>query len=162
VASTGAKQSSIVSVFVGLDFLTELRYGYDMTPVTSQTSADSKEWIIQRCINAFKNQYQDWPGYCECLLNREEMLVALKECDQLWPEYEFRGHKVIDAHRPDMESRPPTADEIAGMEWWNSMTEVERARALEAAGWKSGGSWTPGVADAWVHYKKTSRSLPQR
>src|SRR5882724_4450195 len=103
-----------------------------MTPVTSKISADSKEWIIQRCINAFKNQYQDWPGYCERLLNREEMLVALKECDQLWPDYEFRGHKVIDAHRPDMESRPPTADEIAGMEWWNSKTEVERGRRVGA------------------------------
>jgi hypothetical protein len=33
-----------------------------------------------------------------------------------------------------MESREPTADEAAGMEWWNSLTEAERAKALEAAG----------------------------
>jgi hypothetical protein len=51
------------------------------------------------------------------------MLGALKECALLWPDYEFRGHKVNDAHRADMESRPPTAHEIAGMQWWNSMTE---------------------------------------
>jgi hypothetical protein len=125
-----------------------------MNPVVPNTSADTREWIIQRCINAFKNQYQDWPGYCERLLTREEMLVALNECDQLWPDYEFRGHKVSAAHRPDMESRSPTAHEIAGMLWWNSMTEVERTRALEDAGWKSGGTWTPSAADAWAHYKK--------
>jgi hypothetical protein len=48
----------------------------------------------------------------------------------------------------------PTADEIAGMQWWNSMTEAERAKALEAAGWRSGGTWTPSAADAWALYKK--------
>jgi hypothetical protein len=132
-----------------------------MKPVAPKTSADTREWIIQRCINAFKNEYQDWPGYRERLLTREEMLVALKECDQLWPDYEFRGHKVVDAHRPETESRPPTTDEIAGMQWWNSMSEVERARALKAAGWKSGGTWTPSAADAWAYHKKMSRPLPQ-
>jgi hypothetical protein len=35
-----------------------------------------------------------------------------------------------------MDPRSPTADEQAGMQWWNSMTEAERAQALEAAGWK--------------------------
>jgi len=56
-----------------------------------------------------------------------------------------------------MEPRPPTADERAGMEWWNSMTEAERAEALEAAGWRSGGTWntwTPSAADAWAQHKK--------
>jgi hypothetical protein len=60
-----------------------------------------------------------------------------------------------------MESREPTVDEAAGMEWWNSLTEAERAKALEAAGWKSGGTQTPSAADAWAHYKKKSRSMPQ-
>jgi hypothetical protein len=60
-----------------------------------------------------------------------------------------------------MDPRHPTADEQAGMQWWNSMTEAERAQALEAAGWKAGGTWTPSAADAWAHYKKTSRSMPQ-
>jgi hypothetical protein len=40
-----------------------------------------------------------------------------------------------------MQSREPTANEAAGMEWWNSLTETERAKALEAAGWKPGGTW---------------------
>jgi hypothetical protein len=54
----------------------------------------------------------------------------------------------------------PTADEAAGMAWWNSLTEAERAKALEAAGWLSVGTWTPSHADAWALYKKTSRSIP--
>jgi hypothetical protein len=37
------------------------------------------------------------------------------------------------------------------------MTEEERAKALEAAGWKSGGTWTPSAADAWAEHKKKLR-----
>jgi hypothetical protein len=32
-----------------------------------------------------------------------------------------------------MTERQPTADEIAGMEWWNGMSERERAAALQLA-----------------------------
>jgi hypothetical protein len=53
-----------------------------------------------------------------------------------------------------MEPRLPTADEAHGMDWWNSLTEAERAQALAAAGWRSGGTWTPSAADAWALYKK--------
>jgi len=56
--------------------------------------------------------------------------------------------------------REPTADEAAGMQWWNSLTKAERAKALAAAGWKSGGPWTPSVADAWALYKKAPRAIP--
>ena len=56
--------------------------------------------------------------------------------------------------------REPTPDEAAGMAWWNSRTEAERAKALEAAGWRAGGTWTPSPADAWALYKKASRSIP--
>jgi hypothetical protein len=34
--------------------------------------------------------------------------------------------------------REPTADDLAGMKWWNDMTEAERAKALADAGWNSG------------------------
>jgi hypothetical protein len=54
-----------------------------------------RAWIIQRCINAFRNEYEDWPDYCERLMTREEMLVALGECASRWPEHEFRGHHVL-------------------------------------------------------------------
>lgn len=56
-----------------------------------------KVWIIQRCINAWKNQYEDWPGYCENPMTYDEMRTALKECDDKWGtshDYEFRGHNI--------------------------------------------------------------------
>jgi hypothetical protein len=55
---------------------------------------------------------------------------------------------------PQNKDRKPTADELAGIEWWNSMTEAERAQALEATGWKSRGTWTPSAADAWATHKQ--------
>lgn len=45
-------------------------------------------------MKAFANDYEDWPGYCEWLLTREEMLAALAECEEKWPDYAFRGHHV--------------------------------------------------------------------
>lgn len=54
-----------------------------------------RAWIIQRCINAFRNEYEDWRGDCECLMTRDEMLAALEECERRWPEHEFRGHHVL-------------------------------------------------------------------
>jgi hypothetical protein len=67
--------------------------------------------------------------------------------------YNFSNAERGKFYRKDATLKP-TADELAGIEWWNSMTEAERAKALEAAGWKSGGTWTPSVADAWVAHKK--------
>jgi hypothetical protein len=49
--------------------------------------------------------------------------------------------------------REPTADERAGIEWWNALTEPERAHALHDAGWRSGGTYTPSAADAWAHHR---------
>jgi hypothetical protein len=53
-----------------------------------------------------------------------------------------------------MEQRKPTADEIAGMAWWNTLTEAERAKALEAAGLHSSGTCAPSAADAWKLHKR--------
>ena len=54
-----------------------------------------RQWIIQRCLSAVKGDYEDWPGYCERLMTRDEMLRVLEECERKWPEYEFRGHNVV-------------------------------------------------------------------
>jgi hypothetical protein len=54
-----------------------------------------RQWIIQRCIDAFANHYEDWPGYCEKLMTRDEMRRALDECAERWPGYAFRGHNVV-------------------------------------------------------------------
>ena len=69
---------------------------------------------------------------------------------------------MISTHNePTSSPRQPTADEMAGMQWWNSMTEVQRAEALELAGWKSGGTWTPSAADAWTAHKTALQALKQ-
>ena len=56
--------------------------------------SQDKVWIIQKCINASKNEYQDWPGYCEETMTRKKMVFALKECNEKWPACEFRGHNT--------------------------------------------------------------------
>ena len=52
------------------------------------------EWVVRRCINSFRNEYEFWPGYCEQLLTLEELIDALVECSRLWPNHTFSGHKV--------------------------------------------------------------------
>ena len=42
-----------------------------------------------------RDEYENWPGYCEQLLTREEMKVNLAECNERWPDYAFRGHNVV-------------------------------------------------------------------
>ncbi len=44
-------------------------------------------------------------------------------------------------------NREPTADELAGVEWWNSISEPRRADWLQMAE-----SAKP--ADAWAEYKR--------
>lgn len=60
----------------------------------SDDMSKEKTWIIQRCINAFKDEYENWPEY-STPMSREQMIEALDECNEKWPEYEFRGHNVI-------------------------------------------------------------------
>lgn len=62
--------------------------------VVTDSEPEPREWIIQRCINAASNHYEDWPPFEVQLMTRTEMLAALKECEERWPEYEFRGHNV--------------------------------------------------------------------
>jgi hypothetical protein len=54
--------------------------------------------------------------------------------------------------------REPTPDEADGIAWWNALTEAERARALEDAGYKSGGTFTPSPADAWAEHKRRTQN----
>lgn len=56
-------------------------------------SRTEKVWIIQRCVNAFKNHYEDFEGYCENPMTYDEMMVALKKCEDNYP-MEFRGHNI--------------------------------------------------------------------
>jgi hypothetical protein len=58
---------------------------------------------------------------------------------------------------------PPPIDQDdaeLGMAWWNSLSERERAKALAAAGWKAGASFTPSAAEAWAHWKRARGVAP--
>jgi TRAP-type C4-dicarboxylate transport system substrate-binding protein len=46
----------------------------------------------------------------------------------------------------------PTADELAGLAWWNGLTEEQRRAALEAAN-------TAIAAEAWRHHCRVERNL---
>lgn len=59
---------------------------------------DEKVWIIQRCINAMDNRYESWPGY-DAPMARDVMMRSLTECEELWPDYEFRGHRINQEQR---------------------------------------------------------------
>jgi hypothetical protein len=53
-------------------------------------------------------------------------------------------------------SARPSADEQAGIAWWKSLSQPQRAQAFEAAGWKADGMDAPSVADAWTVFKQKS------
>lgn len=64
--------------------------------------SEERVWIVQRCIDAFTNHYENWPGYCENAMTRGEMILALEDCSKKWPEDQFRGHNVhsiIERHK---------------------------------------------------------------
>ena len=74
-----------------------LQAQYDLTKRRSRIMKEHNEqpekvWIIQRAINAYNNEYEDWPEYDEPMTH-DEMLKALKHCEDTWP-YEFRGHRI--------------------------------------------------------------------
>jgi hypothetical protein len=50
-------------------------------------------------------------------------------------------------------AREPTADERAGMAWWNSLSEPRRGDWLLMAG-------SAKAADAWAEYKRRSHAQP--
>ncbi|STO91543.1 hypothetical protein [Fluoribacter dumoffii] len=55
---------------------------------------EEKAWVIQWRVDVKTNHYEDWPGYSETPMTRNEMLFSLEECHSKWPHYEFRGHNI--------------------------------------------------------------------
>jgi hypothetical protein len=47
-------------------------------------------------------------------------------------------------------TKKPTADEMAGVEWWNNLTDRQRRAALKAAN-------TAVPAEAWAHHLRLER-----
>lgn len=66
------------------------------------------------------------------------------------PQYPLADSLYLGSKTSQMVSPlgPPSPDELAGMNWWNAMSEGQRLAALQAAG-------TPTPAVAWAHYKTT-------
>jgi hypothetical protein len=53
------------------------------------------------------------------------------------------------------DERKPTPDETMGIEWWNGLTELERARWMQVAG-------NTGVAaEAWAAFKEDCTKAAQ-
>lgn len=63
---------------------------------------DNPEWIIQRRVNALRDEYEPWPGYFEVLLTKNEMILKLHECSRRWPDHEFRGRNVMNENTPNV------------------------------------------------------------
>jgi predicted nucleic acid-binding protein len=57
------------------------------------------------------------------------------------------GLTLVNPWEHDPDAREPTADEAAGMLWWNGLSDAERARWAQRAG-------TGVVADAWALFKQ--------
>ena len=53
-----------------------------------------KVWIVQRCIDAWTNHYENWPDYCEEPMTCDAIMNALIECEKKWPDLSFRGHNI--------------------------------------------------------------------
>ncbi len=57
---------------------------------------DPRCWIVQRCTQKWVGteiQYEDWPGY-DIPTTHDQMLRELHLCERLFPQHEFRGHRV--------------------------------------------------------------------
>ncbi len=54
----------------------------------------------------------------------------------------------------------PTADELRGIAWWNSLTASERSHWLEQAS-VGGRLWDVSASDAWEAFKQ-SRAAAER
>ncbi|MDR6495981.1 hypothetical protein J2797_005906 [Paraburkholderia terricola] len=65
-------------------------------PTAPETWTD--DWIIQRAVRMRGARdggdvYEPWPGYTHPM-TRDQAVKALEECEERWPEHEFRAHRL--------------------------------------------------------------------
>lgn len=70
----------------------------ETNPELSACAVLTDEWIVQRFVRLAhagesEDQYEAWPGYASGMA-RSAALAALKECEDRWPAYEFRAHRL--------------------------------------------------------------------
>lgn len=61
-------------------------------------AALTDDWIIQRAVRIRLARdggdvYEPWPGYTHAM-TRDQAVRALEECEERWPEHEFRAHRL--------------------------------------------------------------------
>ena len=69
---------------VPYDLSAEKRYRGRMANTGQSPEADHEPSRVDHPTvyqRVSKRVQEDWPGYCERLMTREEMMVALRECD---------------------------------------------------------------------------------
>jgi hypothetical protein len=120
-----------------------------------------REWIIQRCTQrstfrpelpgaaCWQLEYEDFPTP-EGLMTRDQMMQVLERVGRDNPNDEFRGHNTNRELRERAEEREPSADERAGMGWWNGLDEADRRHWMERSG------NTGRACDAWAAYKRAT------
>jgi hypothetical protein len=72
--------------------------GADASEASAAPEIWTDDWIIQRAVriravSAGGDVYEPWPGYTHPM-TRDQAVKALEECEDLWPEHEFRAHRI--------------------------------------------------------------------
>jgi len=72
--------------------------GTDASETSSPPESWTDDWIIQRAVRVRVasdggNVYESWAGYARPM-TRDQAVKALEECEERWPEHEFRAHPL--------------------------------------------------------------------
>ncbi|MEC5409607.1 hypothetical protein VOM14_29160 [Paraburkholderia sp. MPAMCS5] len=72
--------------------------GADAIEASAAPEIWTDDWIIQRAVrirvaSAGGDVYEPWPGYTHPM-TRDQAVKALEECEERWPEHEFRAHRL--------------------------------------------------------------------
>ncbi len=72
--------------------------GADTSEASAAPEIWTDDWIIQcavriRAVSAGGDMYEPWPGYTHPM-TRDQAVKALEECEERWPEHEFRAHRL--------------------------------------------------------------------
>jgi hypothetical protein len=72
--------------------------GTDASETPSLPESWTDDWIIQRAVRVRVasdggDVYESWAGYARPM-TRDQAVKALEECEERWPEYELRAHRL--------------------------------------------------------------------
>jgi hypothetical protein len=72
--------------------------GTDASETPSPPESWTDDWIIQRAVRVRVasdggDVYESWAGYARPM-TRDQAVKAFEECEERWPEHEFRAHPL--------------------------------------------------------------------